>query len=477
MSSAKQVYEWLGILLRRASMVQSKERRAYLELAQYALSHPALAPFRLDPLRSLEGTFLSLDVQAQVVEQILASCPDEKGVIGGCWGALYVPGQKQARACRIWAAVDWSQKGAWSWPQPTPVLPVAPDVMVSAQTALVAALAVIEDSTLCCPWLCPAPLYFVVEGAEEASGESLTLPLMLAFLSALTRLPLHGDLGATGTIHEGAVGEVGWLRQKREALLAQGVTLLELSWPVSVADVAAQALMEGSALQPRRMCQGQKPPRVPNPTFLVADLEIDPLLWGTNPALVRQILRGFEACVHRAIEAEGGYLYRKRAGADEGIRAAFEEPHQACLSACALQEALQRHVWPEGAPRVLARVGIHQGPAECAEDGYFSPATRLAVHLMQAARPGQVLLTPTVVPCLRDGALSPVPLGLYRLKELALVLPLFRLWGEGLPGATRVESEAISITNEEGVVALALAMGLVLTEGQISKKSQCEVSH
>ena len=324
------------------------------------------------------------------------------------------------------------------------------------------------------------PLYFVVEGAQEALGDSLTLPLTLAFLSALTRLPLPSNLGATGTLCQGLVGTVGWLKEKREALQEQGISLLVPAPSASFADLAATALTGGALLRPKEPTISVRAPRVLTPTFLVADLELDPLLWGTKPQEVREILRGFEACAHRAIEAEQGYLYRRRAGGDEGIRAAFAEPRGACRAASALQQALRAHLWPESLPRVQARVGIHRGPAERGEDGYFGPATRLALHLMQAAAPGQVLLTPTVAEALREEADAPTALGLYRLRELAVIVPLFCLEGEGVPRALKIESDEIPLIEVEGIAALAQAMGLVITDdfGAIvpNKKSQHKYS-
>lgn len=464
MSAVKQAYAPVELLLRQAMMVSLSERRAYLELARSALGHPALAPFHVDPLYSDEGLFLSLDMQARAVEQALAHVSPKESAVGGCWGALYLPAENRARACRVWAAVDWAQKGTWGWPDPVSVIPLAPEVSRSAQTALAAALAVVESSCLSCPWISPAPLYFMVEGAQEARGDSLTLPLALAFLSALTRLPLPANLGATGTIHEGRIGAVGWLSEKRAALLSQGIQLAEPPESASVAELAASTLLGGEGLLPKVVDKVRQAPAVLSPTLFVADLELDPLLWGTNPPLVRQIISDFEARAHQAIASEGGYLYRRRAGGDEGIRAVFVEPKSACRAACALQKALKIHLWPSSHPVVLARIGIHRGPAERVEDGYFGPAPRLAVHLMQAAAPGQILLTTTVAEALSSEALAPIPLGLYRLRELSLVLPLFRLEGEGVPRAMPVESDSVPLCEAEGIAALALAMGLVVAE-------------
>jgi predicted ATPase len=62
--------------------------------------------------------------------------------------------------------------------------------------------------------------------ATAIAGDSLGLPLALAFWSALTETPLPETLGATGALRDTDVKPVGWVEAKREALRHYGATLL-----------------------------------------------------------------------------------------------------------------------------------------------------------------------------------------------------------------------------------------------------------
>lgn len=204
--------------------------------------------------------------------------------IGSVWAALYIRPLGTAVPCRISAAYlpirdpkdDTDAEGSGAagrrdevWRDPLPLRPLGAELAASAQEAFAAALEYLEISDCLFAPLLPAPIVFdiclplgaVVDHScasnraasdescpetipqssdailERATGASLGLPLALAFLSALSGLPLPGDLGATGAIVRGGVAatsscdpgrvlEVSWIAQKADALAGRASRLL-----------------------------------------------------------------------------------------------------------------------------------------------------------------------------------------------------------------------------------------------------------
>jgi predicted ATPase/class 3 adenylate cyclase len=261
-----------------------------------------------------------------------------------------------------------------------------------------------------------------VEQAEEAVGDSLGLPLFLAMLSALTERPLNPAWGATGALLKGTLKSVGWIGAKAESLAAHDVTLLCPENVSTLAEAAAKALLQGDVFtQPTRT---QTYPLVSEPTFLAADTELP------DPLGARAGIAAFEQTVCAALERHGGFLYRQQAGVEEGVRAAFATPQEACAAAVAVQQALLYRLWPEGTVPLRARIGIFKGSAERVQEGYFGVAPGQALRLMQAAQPGQILLPEELV----SFTPAPVmPLGKHRLRDLSMTLTLYRLDAPGVP--------------------------------------------
>ena len=193
-----------------------------LRLALRLIEHPALQPFREDPMRELDGERPSLDALDAALRhrwKRQASSPDRIGCI---WGALYLPAEARAVAVRLRAFVCMGE------PDMIALRPLAHEVLLSANAALAAAriesgrsdgLVILDIES---------------EGIDDALlgaivGDSFGLPLALAFLSALRGEPLPSDLGATGAVgRDGGnrLGAVGWIEKKRAALSERDVRLL-----------------------------------------------------------------------------------------------------------------------------------------------------------------------------------------------------------------------------------------------------------
>lgn len=448
-------------LLERAQGALPAERFTCLILARQALADPVLQPFIQDPLCPFEGRFLSLDAELAAVEQALQRGHEAPDLVGSCWGALYLPAQERAAPCRVWATTLATPESDWAWPEPLALQTTSEDIQESAQRALEAALAVIADSSLPFTWPPPAQLLFWIEGERRAVGHSLTLPLALVFLSTLTGLPIPTTVGATGALRQGRVEPVGWLSAKEVALAARGI-LQRVGQPgESLATVAVAALVGGEVLAGRGAPPAPALPPGVVPTFLAADVDLDPLYWERQPRVVREVLQRLARGAERVIAQEGGVLYRRHWGSDEGIRAAFANPESACRAAAALQRLFRWQHWSAALPALAFRMGIHRGVAEQVDDGYVGPAVRLAACLMRVASPGQVLVTAAVAQAQCRAGDPPVALGLFRLSALSIVIPLWSLNGGELPRAPRIRSEEIPLTERAELVALAEAMGLV----------------
>ena len=99
------------------------------------------------------------------------------------------------------------------WEPPRAVRPAGAAVAASAEHALRAALLLLCADDALPPYLRPGPVFYDVcaplsdEQMAGIDGDSLQLPLALAFLSALTHRPLSGAMGATGAVGIGEAME------------------------------------------------------------------------------------------------------------------------------------------------------------------------------------------------------------------------------------------------------------------------------
>ena len=411
--------EYLHALLTQQVAASPAALPTLLWLALRALEHPELAPYLADPLLPYQGKFLSLDSQQSALLRASQQPSSESYCQGMLWGALYRPAEQKAIACRV-AVAALSKAQGLGWASPEALLPVSADVAQSASVALTEALRLIEQVGLPPPR--PVRLVYAVENAGSAAGESLGLPLFLATLSALIERPLVAEWGATGALGEGALRSVGWIEAKAAALSELGLGLLSPEHVSTLAEAAARALHDGAVFT--QASAAVVYPLVPDPTFLAADTELADILGA------RAGIEAFEQTVCAALERHGGFLYRRQAGVEEGIRAAFVTPEAACAAAIAVQQALMRRQWPTNTEPLLARMGVFRGGAERVNQGYFGQAPGQAFRLMQAAQVGQILLPEELAPY----ATAPITaLGMHRLRDLSVALSLCRLDAPEVP--------------------------------------------
>jgi predicted ATPase/class 3 adenylate cyclase len=155
-------------------------------------------------------------------------------------------------------------------------------------------------------------------------------------------------------------------------------------------------------------------------TFLFTDVEGSTRRWEADADAMRVALAAHDEVLRKAIEAQGGWLF-KHTG--DGVCAAFASPRSAVDAAVAAQRALELPV----------RMGLATGEAELRDGDYFGAVLNRAARVMAAGHGGQVLLVDTTA-----GLLSGVDLldlGQRRLRDLSTSVGVFQVLTEGLPTA------------------------------------------
>src|SRR5271168_3238784 len=152
-------------------------------------------------------------------------------------------------------------------------------------------------------------------------------------------------------------------------------------------------------------------------TFLFTDVEGSTRRWEADADAMRVALTAHDAVLRGAIEAHGGWLF-KRTG--DGVCAAFSSPKSAVDAAVAAQRALELPV----------RMGLATGEAELRDGDYFGAVLNRAARVMAAGHGGQVLLAASTAALLTGVDL--IDLGPRRLRDLPNPVQVFQVRAAGL---------------------------------------------
>jgi ABC-type oligopeptide transport system substrate-binding subunit/class 3 adenylate cyclase len=192
-------------------------------------------------------------------------------------------------------------------------------------------------------------------------------------------------------------------------------------------------------------------------TFLFTDIEGSTELlkqlrdrYATLLADQREILRAsFEKWGGREVDTQGDAFFVAFPRATDAVNAVVE-----------IQRALAGHDWPEGV-EVRVRMGLHTGEPWVAEEGYVGMDVHRAARIAHVGHGGQVLLSETTAPLLRDELPEGVTLrdlGRHRLKDMKGPEHIRQLVIEGLPGEfpalKSLEALAPEVPLESGPVQL-----------------------
>ena len=162
-------------------------------------------------------------------------------------------------------------------------------------------------------------------------------------------------------------------------------------------------------------------------TFLFTDIEGSTTCWEHQRAAMQRALMRHDAIVRRAIEADGGYVFKT---VGDAFCAAFVTAPHATRAALEAQRLLQSETWDENIGQLRVRMALHTGAAEERDDDYFGPPLNRVARLLSAGHGGQILLSTATQALARDN-LPPGTalrdLGEHRLKDLIRPEHLFQL--------------------------------------------------
>ena len=153
-------------------------------------------------------------------------------------------------------------------------------------------------------------------------------------------------------------------------------------------------------------------------TFLFTDIEGSTALWEQDGARMSQALAAHDVLARRAVESRHGTVVKMTG---DGIHAVFDDARDALAATVDMQQALADPAATRGVP-LRVRCGLHAGVVERRDNDYFGIPVNRAARIMSAAHGGQVLLSQSVVDCVREmlpAAVSLRDLGRVRLKDLS----------------------------------------------------------
>jgi len=166
-------------------------------------------------------------------------------------------------------------------------------------------------------------------------------------------------------------------------------------------------------------------------TFFFTDIEGSTRLWERYPEAMRAALARHDDLLRRAIESQGGYIFKT---IGDAFCAAFATAPAALAAALAGQQALLAAGWGDTPIRV--RMGLHTGAADLRGGDYYGPALNRVGRIVAAGHGGQILLSLATQELVRDQLPAGVALrdlGERRLRDLIRPERLFQAVAPGLP--------------------------------------------
>jgi predicted ATPase/class 3 adenylate cyclase len=168
-------------------------------------------------------------------------------------------------------------------------------------------------------------------------------------------------------------------------------------------------------------------------TFLFTDIEGSTALWERDRAAMAAAVERQVVLLTRAIESNGGVLYK---AVGDAVQAAFPTAPAALAASLAGQRTLLDEEWGAIGP-LRVRMALHAGEATPDSTGdYLAPALNRLARLLSAGSGGQILLSQTIQQLARgslpEGA-ELRDLGEHRLRDLLEPERVFQLLHPDLP--------------------------------------------
>jgi len=167
-------------------------------------------------------------------------------------------------------------------------------------------------------------------------------------------------------------------------------------------------------------------------TFLFTDIEGSTKMWERDAATMQAALARHDEILQRAIEANGGYVFKT---VGDAFCAAFVSTTDALDAALQGQRTLLAEGWDEGCV-IRARMALHSGEAEERAGDYFGPTLNWVARLLSTGYGGQILVSRAARELAGDRlppGTSLEDLGEKRLKDLTRPERIFQVLAPELP--------------------------------------------
>lgn len=112
-------------------------------------------------------------------------------------------------------------------------------------------------------------------------------------------------------------------------------------------------------------------------------------MWERDAATMQAALARHDEILQRAIEANGGYVFKT---VGDAFCAAFVSTTDALDAALQGQRTLLAEGWDEGCV-IRARMALHSGEAEERAGDYFGPTLNRVARLLSTGYGGQILVS------------------------------------------------------------------------------------
>jgi len=167
-------------------------------------------------------------------------------------------------------------------------------------------------------------------------------------------------------------------------------------------------------------------------TLLFSDIEGSTHLWERSPEEMARALERHDELVRRAMDTNGGYVFKT---IGDAFCVAFSTGHEALRAALDTQRNLADEPWPAGV-EIRVRMALHTGVCQERDGDYFGPTVNRTARLMGIAHGGQVLVSGVTSELLSDfppdeGLLR--DLGEHRLRDLGRPEHVWQLASSSIP--------------------------------------------
>lgn len=166
-------------------------------------------------------------------------------------------------------------------------------------------------------------------------------------------------------------------------------------------------------------------------TLLFTDAAGSTKGWETHGTTYGTSLRRHFDLITDAVRSHGGSVFKT---VGDQVCAVFRRVEDAVTAAIDAQRRLSSEDWPEPVGPIRVRIAIHCGETQSRGGDYFGTPVNRVARLVNAAHPGQILLSAAVHTAMSTSVPGFVdkPLGVHMLKDLLDPEPIFQVLETGI---------------------------------------------